>query len=460
MQMETQMDKKSGVLGIRHFQCVLLFFALIFGYFLRVNMSTAIVAMTDLDINPNIEHFNYTQNEKQLILSSFFWGYAVAQVPSGVMASFWGGKTVLAFGTILCSIFTAILPLLAKYGIKIVIFLRVLAGLTQGVVYPCVHTLLSKWVPSTERSFLGTTVYSGAQLGTVIMLASSGALTESTIGWHSIFYLSAAISFIWSIFFLIFGAERPVSAKFISNKEREYIEMYTAVSKDANTSKHVPWIQILLSPPFVGLLLAHCGFTWGFYTLLTEIPMYLHHVLELDISQNALLSALPYLTMWILCLVFSPFADFLINHQYISVEFSRKLFNSVGQWIPMICLIGLSFMTKETTSWAIILLTLAVGFNAAQFCGYLVNHMDLSPNYAGQMMGITNGVSNLLSIAAPLVVGAVVTEENDTSQWQIIFFITSGVYLVCNMAFLLLGKSEIQKFNHYYSKNESLQQKK
>lgn len=40
-----------------------------------------------------------------------------------------------------------------------------------------------------------------------------------------------------------------------------------------------------------------------------------------------------------------------------------------------------------------------------------MNHIDLAPNYAGTLMGITNGASNVISIIAPLVVGIVVKEE-------------------------------------------------
>lgn len=39
------------------------------------------------------------------------------------------------------------------------------------------------------------------------------------------------------------------------------------------------------------------------------------------------------------------------------------------------------------------------------------NHIDLAPNYAGTLMGITNGVANIISIIAPLAVGFIVQDE-------------------------------------------------
>lgn len=170
-------------------------------------------------------------------------------------------------------------------------------------------------------------------------------------------------------------------------------------------------------------------------------------VLQLNVKSNALLSSLPYFAMGILCFVVSPISDLLINRGTLTVTTSRKLFNSIGQWVPMGCLIGLGYMTANEKTEAIVLLTLAVGINAACFCGYLVNHMDLSPNFAGPMMGVTNGLAGVTSIVAPLVVGAIVTNEKDSTQWRVVFFITGGVYLLCNTLFVIFGKATVQPWN-------------
>lgn len=120
--------------------------------------------------------------------------------------------------------------------------------------------------------------------------------------------------------------------------------------------------------------------------------------------------------MFLLSLVFSPLSDFLINRQYITVANGRKIFNSIGHWLPAICLIGLGFVTKENSSVAVALLVLSVGFNAGTNAGYLVNHMDLSPNFAGTLMGITNAMANLISIIAPIAVGYIVTDSVSTKS--------------------------------------------
>lgn len=120
---------------------------------------------------------------------------------------------------------------------------------------------------------------------------------------------------------------------------------------------------------------------------------------------------MPYFAMWLLCLLFSELSDFLANRRYISNGVARKVFNSIGHWGPAVTLVALGYMTKEQSSLAVALLTLSVAMNGASYVGYLINHMDLSPNFAGTLMGITNAVSNVMSILGPLFVGFVVTDE-------------------------------------------------
>lgn len=87
------------------------------------------------------------------------------------------------------------------------------------------------------------------------------------------------------------------------------------------------------------------------------------------------------------------------------------LFCLLGTLIPAIALVILAFAEEGQKGLVIGLLVAAVGFNAAVFSGYNVNHIDLSPNHSGFLMGITNGISNISGILAPLAVQFVVTDE-------------------------------------------------
>lgn len=82
-----------------------------------------------------------------------------------------------------------------------------------------------------------------------------------------------------------------------------------------------------------------------------------------------------------------------------------------GKVIPAGALIALSFVDSSQKNLAVGLLVVAVGFNAATYSGFNVNHIDVSPNHAGILMGITNSVSNVLSIIAPLIIKVIPYEQ-------------------------------------------------
>lgn len=99
-----------------------------------------------------------------------------------------------------------------------------------------------------------------------------------------------------------------------------------------------------------------------------------------------------------------------MNRKIVSVGTGRKIFNTIGQWVPAASLVALGYVTKEQSNLAVVLLTISVAVNSSAFVGYLINHMDLSPNFAGTLMGLTNCVSNIMSLLGPLFVGFIVTD--------------------------------------------------
>ncbi|XP_055921949.1 putative inorganic phosphate cotransporter isoform X1 [Eupeodes corollae] len=450
----TNIPRPKQIFGIRHVQCALIFFALAVAYALRVNMSVAIVAMTDKSTNTKFDEYDWTESTKSLILSSFFWGYVVTQVPAGQLAQRYGAKLVVFWGVLICSILAILTPICAKIGgSPLVCTLRVIQGLCQGTVFPSSHNLLSKWAPFAERGKLGTISYSGVQFGTALMLCISGELASSAFGWPSIFYISGAAGCVWAVLWFFFASSCPAENRFISEEEKLYIEMIPT-DEDPGAGKNelkpklpTPWLDILTSVPFYVVLCAHCANNWGFWTLLTEIPTYMKNILGMDIKSNALLSSLPYWAMFLLCFVFLIISEILSRNKCMGLAFSRKLFNTLGHWIPAIGLIGMGYMDGDNVLLAIIFLTLTVGMNASCYLGFQMNHIDLSSNFAGTLMGLTNCAANIMSIIAPLMVGFIVTDEKNPDQWRIVFFIAAAFFFVGNLLFILFGKFTTQSWN-------------
>ena len=85
----------------RYFVVFMAFLGLFNVFALRVNLSVAIVAMTETKTYQNdngtisyVKDFMWDSKQKGLVLSSFFYGYLMTQVAGGVLASKFGGNSV------------------------------------------------------------------------------------------------------------------------------------------------------------------------------------------------------------------------------------------------------------------------------------------------------------------------------------------------------------------------------
>ncbi|XP_043588745.1 putative inorganic phosphate cotransporter isoform X1 [Bombus pyrosoma] len=446
--MQIPASKPRARYGCRHTQGLLMALGFLCCYAIRVTTSVTLEAMTNAkSANPAFEEFPWSAAIKDIIQSSFFWGYVCTQIIGSIVAQNWGAHKLFSLAQFACGLVTLLIPVLAEYcGWEAICVTRVIAGLFQGTVLPCLHTLLSKWAPMDERGRISTFVYAGGWIGNVLCLWSTGQLSASRLGWPSCYYVWGCIAIASSILFFFIGKESPAEHPSIPQDEKEYIENSLGMI-ETEEKLPTPWIKILTSIPMWALLVTQSAHTWGFWMLLTKIPSYIGSVFDVDIQNNGLWSALPYLTAWICSFPISYISDVLIKRDVLTVQTSRKICNTIGEWIPAIALIGLGYVTKEEPGIAKALLIFAVASNVAIYCGHNVNHMDLSPNFAGPLMGITNTVANICSILAPLIASVIVKHPNSVEEWRNMFFLTSIIYFLGNLTFIVFGTSKIQEWN-------------
>ncbi|XP_011308732.1 putative inorganic phosphate cotransporter [Fopius arisanus] len=433
----------------RHWQCLVLFLGYTIAYTNRSCISIVIIAIQ----NEKNDEDELTSGNVGIILSSFICGYAVMQIPSGYLARIWSAKMVLGIGILINGLGGLLCPIVFDEGGWIYLCgCRVIMGLCQACCLPCIHTLLSKWVPPNERGRLGTMTYAGGHFGTVISYPISGALIDAA-GWRSVFYLFGAAAIIWSLIFLFIGSDSPAASAEkafcgISDHERQYIETSLGVFEDGVTTatdKNIktPWKAILTSLPFWSLLIAHCGNNWASLILHSEIPQYMNGVLGFGIKENGLKSALPFVAVLLLTVPVSWLSDWS-QERGVSRGLIRKLCNTIGQWGKGLVFIGICFVPPSEATLSVILFVLAGALGVGAMCGFQINHMDLSPRWAGLLVSITNCAAAVVALVAPLVVGQIVTDSRHVDQWRIVFLISGGICFLGNLVFVLFGSGETQ----------------
>src|SRR5262245_21018965 len=128
-------------LGARYLVLCWLCAAAVIAYVHRNSLGAAeSIVRTDLRLS---------KGDMGAVLSSFFWGYALFQIPSGWLTDRWGTRRLLSVLALIWSLTTAATPLAS--GFMSLITLRFIGGSAQAGVFSCATRTISFWFPSTER---------------------------------------------------------------------------------------------------------------------------------------------------------------------------------------------------------------------------------------------------------------------------------------------------------------------
>ena len=122
---------------------------------------------------------------------------------------------------------------------------------------------------------------------------------------------------------------------------------------------------------------------------------------------------------------------------------------TIGAMTPAVGLLGLSFVGCNSTM-AVVWLCISVGFNGVSYSGYLANHLELSPNYAGTVMGISNTLANVAGFVTPYVAGVLVNNNQTLAAWGKVFLLSSSMYILSNLIYVLFGSTKVQTWNTYW----------
>jgi ACS family sodium-dependent inorganic phosphate cotransporter len=389
---------------------ILFFTSNLICYMDRINISvTAPLIMKELE---------WDEASLGIILSSFFLGYTLLQIPGGWLADRYGGKKVLTFGVLWWSLFTMLTPLART--ITGMAAMRTLMGVGEGVNFPSIQSVMAKWIPVAERSRVMGFTLSGISVGNIIAFPVATWIML-TLGWRSVFYIFGFFGFIWCVFWLLCAANRPEEHKSIKSEELAYIQENRPAITPVDS---VPWKSLLSKMEIWTLVVNHFCVSWGFFMFLTWLPTYLIRAHGFSIKEMGLYAMLPYLAMVIGSNGTGWLADFWIKRTG-NITRVRKIVHSVSLFSAALFLILLP--QAETKMAVILFVTLALGMLSMTGSSTGPNAMDVAPRYAGIIMGMQTTAGNIAGIIVPLIVGVIVSLSN---RWDIVFYIAAGILLL------------------------------
>ncbi|XP_025953842.2 sodium-dependent phosphate transport protein 3-like isoform X1 [Dromaius novaehollandiae] len=451
-----QTSFRTGLCSARCGLALVLHISLFMAYSLRVGLSIAIVAMTNSSsphsssgIAPNSSRrgfargapvYNWSAETQGIVLSSFFYGYGLTQALGGYCSGRFGGKHVLGSGLLLTSVLTLLVPQAADLGVSFLIGLQVLLGLAEGVIFPAQYTLWAKWAPPLERSRLMNIADAGCTFGTFCALLMAGIICQS-LGWPFVFYIFGSVGCAWCLCWFLLVFEDPAHHPWISAGEREYIALSLA-HQGSSHGRSLPLVAMAKSLPLWAIAIACFCTDWLFYMLLTCMPTFMSDVLHFDLTENGLLSALPYVGNGLGHILAGLLADFLLARRVFGTAAVRKLFSALGMLLPAVCLVAVPYIGCSPTA-AVVLLTLALTIISMTGAGININHIDIAPRYAGFLLGITNTFGIVAGIIAPTAVGLLISQDPQTG-WRNAFFVSAALNLFGLIFYVAFGSGTIQ----------------
>jgi len=389
----------------RHTLVTMCFAAVFVCYIDRVNISVAVLAMQ--------ESLRWSETVKGLVLSSFFLGYLIFQIPSGYLANRFGGRRVLGSAVWWWSLCTVLTPAAALWSLPALIAIRIAMGLGEAAMFPSAYSLFSRAVPQAERTRSVSLLMSGIPLGTLFGLSAAGWIV-SRYDWPAVFYIFGGLGVVWAVLWFALTDEDPVNP----------------------TQSHataIPWKRLLDKPAVWALIVNHFCSNWTLYLLLAWLPSYFRNALHLSITSAGLFSAAPWLTMLVMINVAAWIADALIRRG-VSLTAVRKIMQVAG----LMGSAAFLFLAKDATdpTSALVLMCGALGALALTWSGFMPNHLDIAPRYAGVLMGITNTAGTIPGMVGVAVTGWLV----DTSgTYASAFMLAAAVSVFGALVWLAFG---------------------
>ncbi|KAK8381082.1 hypothetical protein O3P69_008167 [Scylla paramamosain] len=409
----------------------------------------------DMDQEGELE---WSESVQGFVLGSFFYGYAITQIVGGRAAEVYGVRWVFGSCILAGGVSALLSPIAARTHYGLLITVRFLQGMCQGVSWPSMHALIVLWIPPLERPrFIGF-VYFVTAMSAWLTFVVCGFIIAAW-GWAVAFYVTGLLSILWCFLWFAFMYNSPAEHPRISKAELEHIETTVQESgffcggDGAGQKQHyhrpqrVPWKQMFCSLPVWAILVHGMGNTWGISIYYSQLPTYMKNILGFSIKSNGVVSGLPFLTRYLGAITWSSLGDALTSRNYISVLTCRRVASMIGMWGPAVMLVCVAYIGCHWQA-VVIFMCIALFCNGAISSSAMVNHTDIAPNFAATVFGVDNTMASVVSSIGPVVVGVMTDGQQMVAQWQKVFWTCVPIYFFTEVFYLAFASATVQPWNY------------
>ncbi|NKA10459.1 MFS transporter [Ralstonia solanacearum] len=352
---------------------------------------------------PHIQkEFHLSAVEMGVVMSAFFWSYALLQLPAGILADRFGQKKVLGFAVLWWSLATAVTGLAT--GFKSLVGLRVALGVGEAGAYPSNAGITSRWFPKQERATVAAIFDSGSKLGSAIALPLIAWLLV-TFDWKITFTVAGSLGIVWCVVWALVFRDSPAEHEGVNAAELAHIQKGLPPARGADAPA-MPWTKLLTHRNVWAMCIGFFMINYNSYFFITWLPTYLVKERGMGLMEMGFMASLPlFVSMFV-----EVFAGWASDRVYasgrLSLTATRKLFLVIG--LVMASSIGLAAFAQSAVV-AVILLCIAKSGTTVAASQVWALPADVAPgNTVSMVAGLQNSVSNMGGVVGPIVTGAIV----------------------------------------------------
>lgn len=381
-----------------------------------IDRTTLSIAMPTIS-----KEFNLQPALQGLLLSAFFWSYALLQLPGGWLIDKFGPRALVAGSTVLWGIFQAFAGLATGWiGLLIA---RTGLGAAEAPLFPAGAKLSALWLGPKERARGAVFMDSGAPLG-----AAFGGVIISTLilqlgSWRLAFIVAGVVTILLGYVAWIYLRNHPADHAGVNAAERTLISDETARA----LPNGIEVIEPINPRSIAGLLIGRMAWAMINFGLLTWGPSYLAQARGLDLKQMGFATFVIFLAGMFGSLFAGMVADDLISR-----GFARR---TVYRWMLGFSGIAtlISFLALPQVSDPIVAVAILSSTLFFLYWGSLYWSLPtiLAPREkVGFVGGLMNFAGSSSGIAVPIITGGLLQLTGSYFAVLIFFAACAALYVV------------------------------
>lgn len=347
------------------------------------------------------------------IMSAFFLGYTLFQVPGGWLGDHFGTRAALTLFTLVWSLATGMMGLTRRF--ELLYALWFLNGVAQAGIFPCSINSFTRWFPEAERALPSGLLGAFMSVGAATASLVAAALLQF-VDWPECFLILAAPGILFAAGFYLWFRDSPRQHAWVNSSEIGYIESGNAARPRGNGGESF-WRE-LLARPSIYLICGQQFFRAASYIFyVTWFPSYLQGERGVSVVGSGLLASLPLVGV----VAGSTCGGVLIDRIWRRTGSRRLSRRGVG--LAAVLAAGGFLLLAQTMSdlEPAVACIVASGFFAGMSgpAGYTTT-IDLAGNRVATVFSIMNLCGNAGAFLLPLVVAKL--------RWDVVLVFLAGLY--------------------------------